>query len=174
MKLRDRIKTESVIQRLNWRLGLAYVPARKQREIARELRAGLEEASAAGDLDEALERLGSSRDLAQDYVEILRPRVRWLAGVLWSAVAFALVTWLGVLTAFAFSAGLDAGVTGPGSYELWPHLAFGEEAFIVEERGDDGELLMASFSLFTPVHLTAIAAAFIAGSRPWRLLHRDG
>lgn len=39
MELRDRVRTETVLQRLNWRLSWGMVPARQQREIVRELRA---------------------------------------------------------------------------------------------------------------------------------------
>lgn len=173
MKLRERLRAETVLQRLSWRLGWAYVPARQQRSIVRELRAGLEEAAAAGDLDRAIERLGSTRDLANDYAEVLRPRVRWAAGILWAAIAFAVVVWLGLLAATAFGAGLDAASAGSGYYRLWPGLAFGDAALVVEQRGGDGATLSATFQLFTPVHLVAMVAAFILGSRPWRLLHRD-
>jgi hypothetical protein len=173
MKLRDRIRAESVVQGLSWRLGWAYVPARQQRDIVRELRAGLEEAAGSGDLDEAIERLGSTRELAREYADVLQPRVRWLAGVMWAAIAFAAVVWIGIIAALAFAAGLDAAAVAQGSYDLWPSLAFGDEAFLVEERDAQGDVTGASMSLLTPVHLVAMVVAFVVGSRPWRLLRRE-
>lgn len=172
MRLRERIQAETVLQRLSWRLGWAYVPARQQRSIVRELRAGLEEAAAAGDLNAAIERLGSSRELAQEYIEVLQPRVRWAAGALWAAVAYAAVIWLGLLAAMAFGAGLDAGAAGSGTHELWPGLAFGDDVFFIEERGEGGTTVSATFNLITPAHVIAALSAFFVGSRPWRLLHR--
>lgn len=173
MQLRDRIRTESVLQRLRWRLSWGMVPARRQRELVRELRAGLEDAAQSGDLDEALARLGGPRELARAYLAALRPRVRWMAGILWAAIAFVLTVWLGIFAASVFAAGLDAANAGPGTYALWPGFAFGGEPLLVEERTADGAMVRATFSFATPLHLGAMLLAFIAASRPWRALHRN-
>jgi hypothetical protein len=172
MQLRDRVRTEGVVRRLSWRLSWGMVPARQQREIVRELRASLEEAAAAGQLDEALERLGPTRQLADDYLDALRPRPRWAAGIVAAGVTLGLLILATTALAIAFGAGLDAANATAGRYELWPDGPFGGQPLVVEVRDADGATVSASLAVFTPLHLAATLAVFIAASRPWSALHR--
>lgn len=172
MQLRDRIRTESVLQRLGWRLSLGMVPARQQRETVRELRAGLEDAAASGDLDQALARLGEPRELARAYLVAMEPRPRWAAGIVWAGVSLGVTFLVGLALSLAFTAGLEAGGAGPGTYELWSGFAFDGDPLYVEARAADGRSMTATFSLFTPLHVTAVVAAFVLASRPWRLRRR--
>lgn len=174
MQLRDRVRTEGVLQRLSWRLSWGMIPARQQREIVRELRASLDEAAAAGQLDEALVRLGPPRQLADDYLDALQPRPRWAAGILAAGATIAVLILATTALAIAFGSGLDAADAGAGRYELWPDGPFGGQPLVVEERNDDGATVSASFALFTPLHLAATLAAFISASRPWLALRRSG
>lgn len=167
MELRDRVRTETVLQRLNWRLSWGMVPARQQREIVRELRASLAEAAGAGRLDEALERLGRPRELADAYLHALQPRPRWAAGIVAAGATLAVMILATLALALAFGAGIDAAGGGAGRYELWPDGPFGGQPLVVQERGPDGQTMAATVALATPMHFAATVAAFIAASRPW-------
>jgi hypothetical protein len=173
MELRDRVRTEGLLQRLSWRLSWGTIPARQQREIVRELRASLDEAADAGQLDEALERLGPPRELADAYLSALRPRPRWASGILAAGLTLGVMILLSTALAIAFSAGIDAAGAGPGRYELWPDGPFGQP-LVIEQRGADGETSSASLALFSPVHLAAMTGAFVAAGRPWRVLRAAG
>lgn len=174
MQLRDRVRAEGLLQRLSWRLSWGTVPARQQREIVRELRASLDEAAAAGQLDEALARLGPPRQLADDYLDALRPRPRWAAGILAAGATLAVLILTTTALGIAFGSGLDAAAAGAGRYELWPDGPFGGEPLLIEERNDDGATVSASMAVFTPVHLAVTLAAFVLASRPWLALRRNG
>jgi hypothetical protein len=171
MRLRERIRIEVAVQRVGWWLDWQHMPGRRRRGVLRELRASLADAAAAGELGDALARLGPPRAMAEAYVATERTGVRWRAGTVAAAFAFLAASWL----VLAYIAGFTDGARAVGpelgeTYEAGRGLVVGDRP-LTSLREEEG-LLVAGGTLLTWLHVGAVAAAFVLFARPWRALRR--
>lgn len=173
MRLHDRVRIEVAVQRVGWWLDWHHMPGRHRRQTLRELRANLVDATEAGELGDALTRLGAPRAMAAAYLENGRPGLRWRTGLVAAMATFVAVTCL----TLAFSAGFAEGVQAAGSevgevYETGRALVVGDRPLTTFQQTEDARL--GSGSLVTWPHLVSVVIAFGAFARPWRALRRRG
>jgi len=107
-------------------------------------------------------QLGDLRALGASYLEIYRGRVDARRGAWAAVITYAAIQVLAVAVFLAFQSGIVAGGGLGGSYELLP--GFGPFQGSVN-HGYEMEIL-------SPAHLVLMLAAFLIGSRAWRVLPR--
>lgn len=169
MRLRDRIRIELAVQRVAWWLDWGDMPTRQRRETTRELRANLAAAAAAGELDQALVRLGRPREMARAYRQGQPDSVRWRVGVAAAVLAGVAVTFV----LFGFMIGFVEGAQAVGpeagrTYEAGQSLTFGSAPAVSFQP--EGDSFSATAALLTWPHVAAALLAFIVVARPWRAL----
>jgi hypothetical protein len=162
------LKTELLIFRLDRRLR-RDVPSGARRTIRREVRANLQEASEVLGEDEAIRRMGDVDDLTTDYRSVagrgelpFRPD-SGLRAVIWTTLALLALTLLRIPT-FGMVDTFDAH-TGQQEWDwgvryLWLF------------HGDIRSSTLFEGTVFWTTFLLLGLAAFLIGSRAWRLLRR--
>ena len=166
--LGDRLRIGLAVLRYDAWLDLrGGVGGRRRRQLRRELRANLVDASAQVGSRDAVRRLGPIRELAAEAADATRPTARpaWGRGAVIAGRVFALVLLLEVLAVMWWLGGArDAGVpTVSGSLTLFPGSAveYSRLAGGAAVRFQPGWLVLA-----------AAAVAFAVASRPWLLARR--
>ena len=166
MTVTDRLRTETYLSSYDFWLDVYGVRGSRRKELRRELRANLADATGDRGADAALEALGPARLLAAQNAEDQRVpgRPTWHVGALAAVTTFA-VTLLGMLLgALHFLDGVRAAGGGPASGEL-----FGYPGIVVEATSTADTLgLGVSGFPWTVVVLTLLA--FLLGAKVWRLL----
>jgi len=166
--LTDRLRINLAVLRYDAWLDLrGGVGSRTRRQLRRELRANLVDASAQVGSRDAVRRLGPIRELAAEAGDATRPTARptWGRGGVVAARVFALVLLLEALALMWWLGGArDAGVpTVRGSLALFPGSAV-----------EYSRLAGGTAVEFQPGWLVLAAAAvtFAVASRPWLLARR--
>jgi hypothetical protein len=168
MTLLDRVRIERAVYAYDFWLDLRGAPARRRRELRRELRANLVEASAHRGSRTAVRSLGSTRQMAADAGVVDRSRPRWAAGLSAAAAALGLVLLLELLAALSWVDGAMAAARGSatsGSLTFFPGSS-------VEYAP-----LGAGFSVAVEpgwLCLAAGLATLVVVARPWRPLTARG
>ncbi len=164
MNLRARARVERAVLSYDLWLDLRGAPGRRRRDLRRELRANLTEATAHVGARAAVERLGSTRAMAAEAVPVREDRPRWSVGLIAGTVTFAVVVLVELLSALAWSDGAMAAApesTTSGSLTFFPGSAL-EYAPL-----DAGFALTLGFGWLAPA---LAVVTFLAVARPWRLL----
>lgn len=168
LTLLDRLRIEGRVWALDQQL--YDLPRRQRVATRREVRSNLVSATQSVGLRRALANLGTSRQLAEEYLEAQfgrGPRASW-----WSAGIF-LLTGLLVLTSIlsdaaqAFADGLLAAPPHPSGAYSWPGLPYLQSG--VEYTIRDGRVDFVGGAL-TPLAYVLLAIGTIAVGRLWRLL----
>lgn len=157
---RDNLRAMAYVTQYDAALEYHGLRRRELRARVNELRANLAESSADGGAAAAIERLGPPRKLAAE-VAGARLVPSWSRGALWLAAAIMIGLFTLVMSASAFTAGVDSlesGSSASWSPLLWTMTATG---------GQGGP---ASFELDLPFPtLLLLALPFLVGARAWRL-----
>ncbi len=163
-QLTKQAKLALTLERVNQSL-LFRVPWRRRRQIIKELRANLAEASAAQGTDAAIENLGSIRTLVDEYLDAERGRLDVATGLIamftvWLAVS--IVMFLAMV--FASDAYEAAGGTGH-----YVHTYLGALTVDIDNASEP-----KSFGVGTegPIWPIISIVAFAIGSKAWRVLPR--
>ena len=170
MNLIDRFRRENAIQQYDFWLDIRGVPMRRRRDLRRELRANLTEASADVGMTRALFGIGSPKQLAHDVAPADPSRPRWGLGALVASAVFGIVVLGVVYTATTFTAGVEAsGVVGEtvrGFVFPWYGVEF--SARVEPDRGGlaTGAANIQYYMFGLPL------LAFLLVAQPWRLLRR--
>src|SRR5699024_2234324 len=113
MRTTDRIRLEHAVQRYDFWLDMRGVSMRRRRELRRELRTNLAEATADVGMTRAIFGIGSPKELAHAATENDPSRPRWGQGALAAALVFGVVVLACLYAATAFTQGVEAsGVVG--------------------------------------------------------------
>lgn len=167
MRLRDRVRIESYVQRHDFWLDVAGVSRRRRRAQRTELRANLHDAAYDVGTAAAIAGLGSPRSLAReagDGTTTGSRGPRWLAGARWAVAAFAVLMVLWTLSLLAFVDGVQAaGASGTVTGSVFPW-----GGTVTAEVGSG---LAVSASVPASVWVLTLGA-LVVGSRPWLLLSR--
>jgi len=170
MRTTDRIRLEHAVQRYDFWLDMRGVSMRRRRELRRELRTNLAEATADVGMTRAIFGIGSPKELAHAATENDPSRPRWGQGALAAALVFGVVVLACLYAATAFTQGVEAsGVVGEtvrGSVFPW----YGVEFSARVEPGRGGLAVGAANVQYYFLGLPLLA--FLLVSQPWRLLHR--
>lgn len=170
MKVIDRIRLEYAIQRYDFWLDVRGVPWRQRRELRRELRTNLHEASADVGMTRALFGIGSPKQLAHDALGSDPTRPRWGRAAIVAAWVFGLVVLGCVYTATVFTAGVEAaGVTGQtvsGGAFPWGGVEF------MARVEPDGRGVAAGADNVQYYFFGLPLIAFLLVAQPWRALRR--
>ncbi|EAP98782.1 hypothetical protein JNB_01400 [Janibacter sp. HTCC2649] len=166
MKNFDRLRIEYAVQRYDFSLELRGVSGARRRELRRELRANLTEASADVGVTRALFGIGSPKQLAYAATEGDASRPRWSLGAFWASGTFAvLLVWLALTMLTIVETVEAAGVGEPVSVRPFPWLG---TTFVVESSpGSLGAELHAPWQL-----LVGPLLVFLLVAQPWRRLRR--
>ncbi len=168
MRLIDRFRIESCVQRYDFWLDFRGVSRSSRRELRRELRVNLADAAAVEGVTRALAGIGSPRTLAHAVAETSRTRPRWAVGAYCAMGLFIVLSLTWVFSVLGFVDGVRAsGVTGQeltGTVFPW-----GGE--VVAEVGADGSGLSVS-GMFPPVILLISLVVLLLVAQPWRPLLR--
>ena len=170
MSVLDRLRIESALLRYDFWLEMRGVPGSRRRELRRELRANLGEASADVGTTRALFGIGSPQELAYAATDADPHRPRWSQGAIWASLVFGLVLFSLLFTATAFTAGVEAsGVTGE-TVRGWVFPWFGVD-FAARVEPDRGGLAVGAGGSFLQVFGLPLLT-FVLVSKPWRVLRR--
>ena len=166
MNILDRARIVGATLSYDLWLDLAGVPGRRRRELRRELRANLGDATALVGSRKAVRNLGSTREMAAAANSPDPKRPRWTVGFMVGLSLFGLSLFaetIAALTWFdgAMAAAPESRVTGamtfsPGSSLTYSPSASGFSASL----GFGWVCLLVGF------------IAFILAAQPWRLLRR--
>ena len=157
----DRLRIELAVLRIDWELD-GRIPWRVRRRLKNELRSNLIAATESNGAKAAVSQLGDLRVLSASYLEIYRGRVDARRGAWAAVITYAAIQVLAIVVFLAFQSGIVVGGGHGGSYELLP--GFGPFQGSVN-HGYEMEIL-------SPAHLVLMLAAFLIGSRAWRVLPR--
>lgn len=168
MNLVDRARVAAAVGWYGLWLERYDVPRRARRELKRELRANLTDAAARRGARSAVASLGGLRALALAHADAAGRdgRPRWTTGILVAAVAAFLVSFVQVLAAVNFLAGVEAvdgGTTARGALVPFPGSSI--------ERRPLGDGFEASID-FGPTFAVVALVVFVLVARPWRLVRR--
>lgn len=166
MNVADRFRVEWTVLSYDWWLDLRGAPGRRRRELRRELRTNLQDASGHVGAAAAVRSLGSTRAMAADALPTDPTRPRWTAGAQAGVAAFTVVLLLQFLAATAWLDGAmaaepDGRVTG--SIRLAPGSAM------------EYSPLSTGFSMSFAPGWGALAVGLgvlVLVARPWRLARR--
>lgn len=168
MRTVDRIRIEHAVQRYDFWLDMRGVAMRRRRELRRELRTNLAEASADVGMTRALFGIGSPKELAHAATESDPSRPRWGQGALAAALVLGVVVCTCMYTATVFAAGVEAsGMTGEtvrGFVFPW----YGVEFSARVEPGRGGLATGAANVQYYFIGLPLLT--FLLVTQPWRLL----
>jgi hypothetical protein len=168
LTLVDRLRIERVVWTVDFLV--SDLPRRSQRAVRRDLRANLRAAAAEAGTSEAVRRLGSLRRLAAGYLDAEYgeegPRPRWLKGLAWGIAVEMFVLGIASVSLQAFIDGVLAADRHASGTYTWSGLGLwgpGGSATLVDGRP-------RTFTLtFSVLILLYLAAAYVLGSRLWRL-----
>jgi hypothetical protein len=164
----DRIRIESRVWSLDQQL---YDLPRKQRiATRRETRSNLVSAAQKVGARQALANLGSSRQLAEDYLQAEfgpAPRASWVSAGIFLFTAALVLTSLLSEAAHGFADGVLAGDSHASGTFHWPGIAYLQSA--VEYTTVNGHETLVGGAL-TPLAYVLLALAAIAVGRLWRVL----
>lgn len=162
----DRLKIETAIVRYDFWLEMRGVSGSRRRDLRRELRGNLTEASADVGTTRALFGIGSPKELAYAAIESDSSRPRWSQGAFWASGTLAvLVLWMALTTLTAIQTVEAANVTDPVELSPFPWLG---TSFTVESGPG-----AFSASVNGPWQLVAgPLLVFVLVAQPWRLLRR--
>ncbi|NYF96839.1 hypothetical protein [Janibacter cremeus] len=170
MTLTQWIRTENAVQRYDFWLEMRGVARRRRKELRRELRSNLAEASADVGMTRALFGIGSPKELAHAATQNDPSRPLWARGALAATFVFGLVVFAMMYTATTFTAGVEAaevtGETVRGAVFPW----FGVEYSARVEPGHGGIAAGARNVQYYVLGLPLLA--FLLVSQPWRLRRR--
>jgi hypothetical protein len=161
----DRLRLEAALLRVDWELD-GRIPGRVRRQIKDELRANLSEAARVVGMKAAIRQLGDLRALGASYLEVYRGRMDLRAGFTAAFVAYVAVQVIAFAVFFAFQGGVLSSGGHSAAYDFLN--GFGPFGGSVGAGGRSFEV-----TILTPAHLVVMLAAFVIGSRIWRLLRRD-
>lgn len=140
MNVIDRARVERAVLSYDWWLDLRGASGRRRRELRRELRVNLEDASGHVGAGAAVRSLGRTRDMAAEALPTDRSRPRWTAGAQAGIAALTATLLLEMLAALTWLDGAraadpDGRVTGsmtlfPGSSVEYAPVESGFSAFI--------------------------------------------
>lgn len=166
MSVQDRLRIEHALLRYDVWLEMRGVRGSRRRELRRELRANLAEASADVGTTRALFGIGSPKELAYAATETDPSRPTWSQALVWAGLAAAAVFLAMVLTSLTVLQTVDAsGATGEVRVSPFPWVGTTFTA----------EVGSSSFAtgVQTPWPLLAVPLlVLLVGARPWRLLRR--
>jgi len=165
VNLIDRSRIERAVFTYDSWLEAHGVRTKRRRDLRRELRANLFDATDEQGARQAVEALGSLRSMASEAGGADGTHPRWSAGAVAAVMAFGLVSALGLLAGVWWADGARA--VGPnqavsGSLSLFPGSMVGYESL-----ADEGFSFEVSLG---PAPFVVAALAFVLMSRPWRLL----
>ena len=170
MRTTDRIRIEHAVHRYDFWLVMRGVPMRRRRELRRELRANLAEASADVGVTRAIFGIGSPKELAHAATENDPSRPRWGQGALSAALVFGVVVFAIMYTATTYTAGVEAtGLTGETVRgPVFPWFGVDFSARVEPDRGGlaTGAANIQYYLLGLPL------LTFLLVAQPWRLLRR--
>jgi hypothetical protein len=167
MNVADRLRVERTVLSYDWWLDLRGANGRRRRELRRELRANLVDATQHVGSGAAVRSLGSTREMAAEALPPDRTRPRWAAGLQAGLAALTATLLLELLAALTWLDGAEAAdpdgrVTGP--LTLFPGSSV---EYTPVESG---------FSFFFAPGWTALAVGLlvlVVVARPWRLARRS-
>lgn len=163
----DRLRLESAIVRYDFWLEMRGVRGARRRDLRRELRANLTEASADVGVTRALFGIGSPKELAHAAIEFDPSRPRWSQGLVWAGATLAvLLLWMALTTLTILQSVEASGVAQP--VEVSPFPWFGTTFSAQSSPGTFGVGVDGMWQL-----LVGPLLAFIVIAQPWRLLRRD-
>jgi hypothetical protein len=166
MNVLDRVRIERAVLSYDWWLDLRGTPARRRRELRRELRANVREAAAHTGARAAVAALGSTRQMAADAALADPTRPRWAVGIYSGLTALMGTLVVALLAGTAWADGvMSADPTAPvrGSVTLLPGSSM-EYAPLA-----DGFSVSSSVG-WLPVAVGVLV--FVAVARPWRAVRR--
>jgi hypothetical protein len=164
-RMADRLRMEAALMRVDWELD-GRIPWRVRRQIKGELRANLNAAAAVVGMTAAVKQLGDLHQLGASYLEVHRGRVDVRAGF-WAAFAtYVAIQVVAFAVFFAFQGGVLSSGGHSAAYDFFN--GFGPFGGSVDNGGR-----AFSVAILTPAHMVLMAAAFVIGSRMWRLLRRE-
>lgn len=166
----DRLRIERAV----WTVDayLSPLPARRQREIRRELRANLRASAAQVGAKAAVRNLGSLRRLGYEYLSVEyrgRPWPTPLRGIGWMITTAVVLAVAQVMAVTAYERGLMDADAEPGTYTLEVPVIGVVGQITVDSSGETASL---SFYLSLLVWLAWLLGAFVVGSRLWRVIPR--
>lgn len=169
MTIIDRARIESAILRYDFWLEMRGVRGSRRRDLRRELRANLAEASTDVGTTRALFGIGSPKELAFGATETDPTRPRWSQAAMAAAGVFTVVLFGCVLTAIAFTSGVEA--SGPTGREVsgavFPWFGVDYTAQV-----DPGRSYSAGAGGIGGYLLGLPLLTFVLVAQPWRLLRR--
>lgn len=166
MSVLDRLRIESAVLRYDFWLEMRGVPGSRRRELRRELRANLDEASADVGTTRALFGIGSPKELAYAATDTDQSRPRWSQGLLWAAGTFLLLMgWLLITSLTIVQTVEAAGVTD--AVEVSPFPWFGTTFTVQSSPGTLAASISPLWQLLVGPLLVLLLVA-----QPWRLLRR--
>ena len=166
----DRLRIGRAV--LSIAASLQDLPAKRRRDIIRELRANLRASAADVGVNEAIRRLGPARRVASNYLEAEygedRPHPHWLSGVAWAVGVAILLLVLGIVGHMAFVDGiLTVSPDADGRY-TWDGLRpWGPESQVTLA---DGKTDTATLRWPLIPTLIGLCLAYGLGGRLWRAL----
>ena len=169
MNIIDRLRIESAILRYDFWLEMRGVRGSRRRDLRRELRTNLTEASADTGTTRALFGIGSPKELAYAATDTDPSRPRWSQGALWAAFVFGVVIFGCMFTAIVFTAGVEAsGATGQKVHGfVFPWFGVDYSAQV-----DPGRSYAAGAGGVGGYFLGLPLLTFLLVAQPWRLLRR--
>ena len=164
----DRIRIESRVWSLDQQL---YDLPRKQRiATRREVRSNLVTAAQSVGTGQALANLGSTRQLAEEYLQAEfgpAPRASWLSAAIFLLTAALVLTSIFTDAAHGFADGVRAANPNAAGTFHWSGIAYLQTS--VEYSRNNGHERLVGGAL-APMAYVVLAVATIAVGRLWRLL----
>lgn len=162
----DRLRIESAILRYDFWLEMRGLKGARRRDLRRELRANLRDASGDVGTTRALFGIGSPKELAYAATDADPSRPRWSQGLLWATgTLLLLLVWLAITTA-TIIATLNA-APAADSAEVSPFPWFGT-TFAVTSTPD---LVKAHVEPVWQLFWFPVLV-FLLVAQPWRRLRR--
>ena len=166
MSITDQLRIESAVLRYDFWLDYRGVRGRRRRELRRELRANLAEATALEGSRAAVLGIGSPRAMAYAATEGDGRRARWTFGVVCAGVVWFTLSMMWLFSVIGFLDGVDAsGVEGrdvSGTSFPW-----GGAVSAHVTPGHGGLSLSATYPWSI---LALVALTFLLTAQPWRLV----
>lgn len=164
MNLLDRARIETAVQSYDFWLELRGARARRRRELRRELRANLIAAAERVGAQEAVARIGSTRQMAAEAIAVPAHRPRWYHGLLAALVGLFVTS---ILELFAGIYWIEGAMAAAPESSTSGSLMLFLGSRVYYEVFDDGGF---EFGV-TPGWLSLAVAlvAFILVARPWRV-----
>jgi uncharacterized membrane protein YhaH (DUF805 family) len=162
-RLRDRLRVMSAVSRYDFWLEMRGVRRRRRRDLREELRANLADATPRVGAKQAVEALGSLRQMSADAVGNPGPGPRWANGSIGAGVVFTVCAVVELISLISWlSAARASGVSQVhGALPLFPAS---KATFDLSDGGLSAGL--------EPGWLIVVATvlAFVVASRPWLAL----